>query len=133
MEEIKKLILDEINKLNEIKQLNKNNKRIYKIKYSDEYYVNMMMHLLKDINNWSFLQNVKGYGNHNDNVPKYHYATIKNKFNLWSKLGVFEKAYKNYKNNTITTNLIYVDATSINNKKGSENIVINPENKKKSY
>jgi hypothetical protein len=39
MEEIKKLILDEINKLNEIKQLNKNNKRIYKIKYSNEYYV----------------------------------------------------------------------------------------------
>jgi hypothetical protein len=30
MEEIKKLILDEINKLNEIKQLNKNNKHIYK-------------------------------------------------------------------------------------------------------
>jgi hypothetical protein len=37
--------------INEIKQLNKNNKHIYKIKYSNEYYVNMMMHLLKDINN----------------------------------------------------------------------------------
>jgi hypothetical protein len=38
---------------------------------------------------------------------------------------------KNYKNNTITTNLMYVDATSINNKKGFENIAVNPENKKK--
>lgn len=129
MELIKKLILNEIDKLNK----NNNNKRVYKIKYSNEYYVNMMIYLLKDINNWSFLQNIKGYGNgnNNDNIPKYHYVTIKNKFNLWSKLGVFEKAYMNYTNNTITTNLLYIDATSINNKKGSENIVINPENKKK--
>jgi hypothetical protein len=37
----------------------------------------MMMHLLKVINNWCFLQNIKGYCDHNDNVPKYHYVTIK--------------------------------------------------------
>jgi hypothetical protein len=43
--------------------------------------LNIMMHLLKYTNNWSFLQNIKGYGNHNDNIPKYYYSTIKNKFN----------------------------------------------------
>ena len=43
MDEIKKYILKEI----EILDNNKTKK--YKIKYSNEYYVNMMMFLLKDV------------------------------------------------------------------------------------
>jgi hypothetical protein len=80
-----------------------------KLNINNKYYVNMRAYLLKDINNWSFLQNIKGYDD-NDNISKYYSVNIKNKnkFNLWSKLDVFEKAYKNYKNNTIT-NLKYID------------------------
>ena len=41
MEEIKKLILNEVNEL-------------YKNKYSYEYYIYMFLFLLKDINSWNF-------------------------------------------------------------------------------
>ena len=85
-----------------------------------------MLFLLKDINNWSFLTNVIGYGDNNINIPKFHYVTIKNKFNEWSKKGVFKKAFDKYKNVNNNTNLLYIDATSIYNFKGSENVVINP-------
>lgn len=44
---------------------------------------------------------------------------------------VFEKAFKKFKCNDHNTNLLYIDATSIYNKKGSELVTINPENKKK--
>lgn len=125
MEEIKKLLLNEVN------ELYKDRHKKYKNKYSYEYYINMMLFLLKDVNNWSFLKNVNGYGNNNNEIPKYHYVTIKNKFNEWSKKGVFENTFKKYKNINNNTNLLYIDSTSIYNLRGYENIVINPENKKK--
>lgn len=125
MEEIKKLLLNEVN------ELYKNKHKKYKNKYSYEYYINMMLFLLKDINSWSFLKNVIGYGNYNIKTPKYHYVTIKNKFNEWTKKGVFENAFKKYNNVDNNTNLLYIDSTSIYNFKGNENVVINPENKKK--
>ena len=53
--------------LNEVNELYKNKHKKYKNKYSYEYYINMMLFLLKDINGWSFLKNVVGYGNYNDN------------------------------------------------------------------
>ena len=123
-EEIKKLILNEVN------ELYKNKHKKYKNKYRYEYYINMMLFLLKDINSWSFLKNVVGYGNYNIKTPKYHYVTIKNKFNEWTKKGVFENAFKKYNNVDNNTNLLYIDSTSIYNFKGNENVVINPENKK---
>lgn len=82
MEEIQKLIL------NEVDELDKNRHHKYKSKYSNEYYIKMMLFLLKDVNSWSFIQNVIGYGNNKKNIPKYHYITVKNKFNLWTKKGV---------------------------------------------
>jgi Ni,Fe-hydrogenase maturation factor len=48
----------------------------------------------------------------------------------WTKNSIFKKAFYNYLFN-YNTNLLFIDATSINNKYGSENIVINPEYKKK--
>ena len=127
MDEIKKYILKEIEILDNSKT------KKYKIKYSNEYYVNMMMFLLKDVNNWYFLKNIKGYGNVNlttDAVPKYHYKTIQNKFNYWTKKDIFKKAFENIKYD-IQSNILIIDSTSINNKYGSENLIINPEYKKK--
>jgi hypothetical protein len=122
---IKNLILNEVNKL-DTKRHSK-----YKVKYTNEYYINMMMFLLKDINSWSFLKNISCYGNNKQNIPNFHYVTIKNKFYLWTRLSIFENAFKNYNNGYYNTNQLYIDATSIYNKKGHENVVINPENKKK--
>lgn len=53
-----------------------------------------------------------------------------NKFLYWSKNFIFKKAFYNYLFND-NTNLLLIDATSIYNKYGTENIVINPEYKKK--
>ena len=94
MDQIKKFILDEVNELNKYRHIK------YKNKYSNQYYIDMMFHLLKDINNWHFLKNIIGYGDNNKSIPKYHYVTIKNKFNEWSKKGIFEKAFNKYKNNS---------------------------------
>ncbi len=116
-----KLCLIEINKLN--KNIDRNR---YKVKYSDEYYLNFIFYMLNDINRWSFISKLKGY----NSKFKYHYKTIYNKFIHWTKNKVFYNAFYNYyfKHNT---NLLLIDATSINNKYGSECIVINPEYKKK--
>ena len=62
--------------------------------------------------------------NNNNEIPKYHYVTIKNKFNEWSKKGVFENTFKKYKNVNNNANLLYIDSTSIYNLKGCENVVI---------
>ena len=61
---------------------------------------------------------------------KYHYKTVYNKFLYWTKNNVFNNAFYNYhfKQNT---NLLLIDATYINNKYSSENVVINHEYKKK--
>jgi len=141
-----KLCLIEINKLN--KNIDRNR---YKVKYCDEYYLNFIFYMLNDINRWSFISKLKGYnskfkytqeiilykiisGAHQKfNKVKFfgcHYKTIYNKFMLWTKNKVFYNAFYNYyfKHNT---NLLLIDATSINNKYGSECIVINPEYRKK--
>jgi hypothetical protein len=75
--------------------------------------------MLNDVNNWKFLSELKMYKSEN----KYHYKTIYNKFRLWFFLNVFENAFINYKTDT-HTNLLLIDATSINNKYGSENITL---------
>jgi hypothetical protein len=82
--------------------------------------------MLNDINRWSFIVKLKDY----NSKFKYHYKTIYNKFMYWSKNKVFYNAFYNYhfKQNT---NLLLIDATSINNKYGSEYVVINPEYRKK--
>jgi len=120
-QEFKKLCLIEINKLNE-----HIDRKRYKVKYSDEYYLNFIFYMLNDINKWSFIVKLKDY----NSKFKYHYKTIYNKFIYWSKNKVFYNAFYNYhfKQNT---NLLLIDATSINNKYGSECIVINPEYRKK--
>ena len=82
MEEIQKLILNEAN------ELDKNRHHKYKSKYSNEYYIKMMLFLLKDVNSWSFIQNVIGYGNNKKIYQSIIILLLKNKFNLWTKKGV---------------------------------------------
>lgn len=114
--ELIKLCLIEINELN--KNIDRNR---YKVKYTDEYYLNFIFYILNDINRWSFIVNLKDY----NSKFKFHYKTIYNKFLFWSKNKVFYNAFYNFhfKRNT---NLLL-----INNKYGSECIVINPEYRKK--
>ena len=61
---------------------------------------------------------------------KYHHKSIYNKFLYWSKNFIFKKAFCNYLFN-YNANLLLIDVTSINNKYEIEDIVINPEYKKK--
>ena len=105
-QELIKLCLIEINKLNQ-----KINRNRYKVKYSDEYYLNFIFYMLNDINKWSFISKLKDYKSH----FKYHYKSIYNKFVYWSKNKVFYNTFYNYyfKSNI---NLLLIDATSINNK-----------------
>lgn len=42
----------------------------------------MIMNLLKDVNNWSFLTNTNVYKKNKEKIPKYYYDTIIIKFNL---------------------------------------------------
>ena len=86
----------------------------------------MIFYVLNDINSWSVLHKLK---EHTSN-KKFHYKTIYNKFRFWSNKNIFKNAFYNYfyKNNT---NLLLIDAISINNKYDFECLGINPEYKKK--
>jgi hypothetical protein len=86
----------------------------------------MIYFILNDVNNWYFLCNLKQC----ESKSKYHHKTIYNKFRFWTSKKVFENAFYNYKSKS-KTNILLIDATSINNKYGSENVTINPEYKKK--
>ena len=70
------LRLIEINKLNQ-----SIDRKRYKVKYTDEYYLNFIFYILNDINRWSFITNLKNY----NSKFKFHYKTIYNKFLFWSK------------------------------------------------
>ena len=117
-----KLCLNEINKISKPIHSKYNSK----IKYTNEYYLTMILFMLNNVNQWSFLVNLKLY----KSISPYHYKTIYNKFRLWTSLGIFKNAFENYKT-YFSTNLLLIDATSISNKYGSENVVLNVEYKKK--
>ena len=86
-QEFKKLCLISINKLNE-----HIDRKRYRVKYSDEYYLNFIFYMLNDINKWSFIVKLKDY----NSKFKYHYKTIYNKFVYWSNNNVFYNAFYNY-------------------------------------
>jgi hypothetical protein len=111
-------------------------RRKYSLEYSLEYYLDKFTLILSDVVTWESLNNT----NKNDDDSKYHWKTIYNEFNKWSKDGIFEDAYskfmrENYfkmsrvrKNKKIN---LFIDVTKISNMSGRENIGINVEYKKK--
>lgn len=95
------------------------NKR--KTKYSFDYYLKNIIHVLKDVVTWESLTILYPIG-----TKKNHYKTIEAKFIEWSKLGIFEKAYnivlEKYKFTNIdssTTLNLFIDVSLINNKNGT--------------
>ena len=105
-------------------------------KYSLEYYLDKFILLLSDVVIWQSLSNT----NNVDDNSKYHWKTIYNEFNKWSKDCIFKNAFikfmnENYfkmskvrKNKKIN---LFIDVTKISNISGRENIGINVEYKKK--
>lgn len=108
------------------------NKR--KPKFSIDYYLTNIIHVLKDANSWKSLQTlnvVKGKIN--------HYKTINDKFLEWSKKGIFKEAYKRLLLKGSFTELnkypnkdldLFIDSSQINNKGGKE-LIAHGMNKKK--
>lgn len=130
---------------NEIyKVFNKKYKEIYCV----EYKLILIFQLRNTVVKWVDLTKSIFYDPINS---KHHYKSIHSQFLRWSNNKIFKNAFLNCVpyNNTLTTNNLsfndndehfyiinsdndlFIDATSINNKLGSEAIVINPELKKK--
>ena len=71
---------------------NKKYPQIRKRKYSLEYYLEKFTDILNEVVNWQSLR--KTY----QNCKNYHWKTIYNEFNKWSKDGIFEDAFYNFIN-----------------------------------
>lgn len=98
-----------------------------KTKYTNSYYYEMICYVLKDINSWSSLKITFKYSG----KSKYHYTTIRKVFTKWSKLNIFKNAYikflNHYKLNIHQTkDDLFIDATFVNNKTGTQMVDINP-------
>ena len=118
----------EINKIDIRRNINNNNKK-FNIKYSNNYYLDLILKMLNDSISWRKLENDKLY----IDKTKYHYKTIYNKFKLWVNNNVFINAFRNFNINYSCyrhTNTFIIDATLINNLYGSENVGINRSNTK---
>ena len=113
----------------------------------------MMLQLVDNVNKWVALEKLSFYSP--ENIKTKHYETLRSQYQRWCSKQIFKKAFENVvpyetsisiKNNTQSIaniefdNEIYIvdilkdffiDSTSINNLRGSEYIVINPELKKK--
>lgn len=100
------------------------NKR--KPKYTAEYYLDNILHLINDFNSWETL---KKSNTLSKDSKKYHYKTIADIHRLWSKLGVYSEAFKEIINKNINfveddkkSFDIMIDSTLIVNKNGSDNV-----------
>ena len=92
-------------------------------KYSNKYYLYNIILLLTDLQKWKSLSLL-----HRDK-KKNHYKTIQDKHLEWSKLNIYEDAYrimlKKYKHIDLkkSANLVlFIDSSIIYNKNGNENI-----------
>ena len=107
---------------------------IRKRKYSFDYYLQNFVYVLSDVVHWSSLSLI------HKNDKSFHWKTIYNEFNKWTKDKIFEDAfYKFIRNKYFKISQIkkhkklklFIDVTKIVNKLGNEGVVIHCENKKK--
>ena len=100
-------------------------------KYSNAYYFDNFVHVLKNVVSWKSLSKVF------PNMPKNHYKTIQDKFLQWSKANIFEIAYEKLIEETkkIYTEKsqidLFIDTANINNKYGIEYATYGQNKKKK--
>ena len=104
-----------------------------KVKFTDAEYLTDIELMLTDLRKWESIM-IK-YGNTRN---KYYYKTVHKKFIKWSRLGIFEEAYKQILKEYVTsahtyntTIDLFIDATCIYNKHGSELVAYGSENRKK--
>lgn len=111
---------------------------IRKRRFSPEYYLNNFILLLDDVNKWKSLKLV--YKNNGNDNAKFHWKSIYNEYNKWSKDGIFKDAFNNFmKKHYFKMSRIkkhkkinmFIDVTKVHNKSGREKIGINSEYKKK--
>ena len=107
---------------------------IRKRKYPLEYYLNNFVYMLNDLVKWSTLKLI------HPTCSNYHWKSIYNEFKKWSYDSVFKEAYilflqnEYFKISSVIRDKkinLFIDATKIYNKHGSDKIGINFENKKK--
>lgn len=130
------IVIEEINNL----------KGNYKITYCNEYKLFLILQLEDNINNWNSLEKLIYYSPKNNKTK--HYETIRTQYQRWCSKGVFKRALdkvvpfnnvdNNIDNNIYNENYLidinkdyFIDSTNINNLRGVDQIVINPELKKK--
>jgi hypothetical protein len=105
---------------------------VRKSTYSNEYYLYYIMLVLKELQKWSSLMILF------DDEKKYHYKSISRIHLKWSKLNIYEEAYKilleKYKKVSIKGSaylISFIDSTDIYNKNGCEKIGYGQDPKKK--
>ena len=101
-------------------------------KYSNAYYLNNIILVLRDVVSWKSLSRVYKHSS------KFHYKTIYDIYLKWCKLNIFEDVFNILSNTfylsqyTTSSNInLYIDSSSINNKYGRELVAYGGENKKK--
>lgn len=105
-------------------------------KYSNEYYLYYILMVLKHVQTWASLTYV--INDENLNLSTNHYKTIQDKHLEWSKLDIYEKAYKKFLNSAKNIDLkgsknlnLFIDSSNIYNKNGCTNVGYGNDPKKK--
>lgn len=100
-------------------------------KYSNGYYFDRMILLLRNVVSWRSLGVIY------KKTKTYHYKTIAAKFREWSNLNIFEDAYYEGIKTIIntfdchSTIDLFIDTSSMNNKYGEESVAYGQNKKKK--
>jgi hypothetical protein len=125
---------DKINAI--LETLDEKCKNIRRPSYSNEYYLYYITIVLTDVQTWNSLN--KLFSESIQKTPKNHYKTIEDKHLDWSKLNIYENAYKKIleKNNKLdlkrSKNLnLFIDSSDVYNKNGHENVGYGCNPKKK--
>lgn len=131
-----------------IKSIESNEKGKYKKDYCNEYKLILIFQMTNTLVKWKDLTKSIFYDPKQD--AKYHYKSIHSQFSRWCNNRVFKNAFFNCVPNNNDDILIqcfndndnnfhivndkndlFIDSTHINNKYGSEQLIVNPELKKK--